>query len=116
REPTPALNFPFHGLAFGRLAHAVTVQLPRLPFRDGAFDAVICSEVFEHLVHPIETIAELLRVARRYGVLTTLEGLSPGRWRRLVAHHRVDVRIPHVERNFLRLHEFAALFGDGMLH
>jgi uncharacterized protein YbaR (Trm112 family) len=115
-ELTHALNLPFDGLVFGKLDHAVTLKLPRLPFRDGTFDAVICSEVFEHLVHPVESVAELLRVARRYVVLTTLEGLAPSRWYRLVAHHRVDVRVPHIERNFLLLEELAALFGEGMLH
>jgi uncharacterized protein YbaR (Trm112 family) len=115
-ELTHALNLPFDGLVFGKLDHAVTLKLPRLPFRDGAFDAVICSEVFEHLVHPVESVAELLRVARRYVVLTTLEGLAPSRWYRFVAHHRVDVRVPHIERNFLLFEELAALFGDGMRH
>jgi uncharacterized protein YbaR (Trm112 family)/SAM-dependent methyltransferase len=115
-ELTHALSLPFDGLEFGKLDHAVTLKLPRLPFRDGAFDVVVCSEVFEHLVRPVESVAELLRVARRYVVITTLEGLAPSRWRRFVAHHRVDVRVPHVERNFLVLDEFAALFGDHMLH
>ncbi|HJQ83978.1 MAG TPA: methyltransferase domain-containing protein [Candidatus Binatia bacterium] len=110
------LTLPFDGLVFGKVDHAVTLRLPVLPFRDGAFDVVTCSEVFEHLERPVEAMAELLRVARRYVVLTTLEGLSPDRWSRRLAHHRVDVRIPHVERNFLTLDEFAAIFGDGFHH
>lgn len=110
------LNLPTDGLVWGKLDHAVTMQLPALPFKDDAFDVVLCSEVFEHLVRPVEAMAELLRVARRYVVLTTLEGLSPDRWRQLRSHFLVDVRVPHVERNFLVLDEFRAVFGDGLRH
>ena len=109
-------NLPVDGLFYGKLDHAVTLQLPVLPYRDEAFDVVLCSEVFEHLVRPIEAIAEMVRVARKYVVLTTLEGLSVNRWRRFLSHWHVDVRVPHVERNFLVLDEFAALFGDRWQH
>ena len=109
-------NLPIDGLFYGKLDHAVTLQLPVLPYRDDAFDVVLCSEVFEHLVRPIEAIAEMMRVARKYVVLTTLEGLAVNRWRRILSHWHVDVRVPHVERNFLVLDEFAALFGDGWQH
>jgi hypothetical protein len=109
-------NLPTDGLEFGKLDHAVTLELPRLPYRDDAFDVVLCSEVFEHLVRPIESVAELLRVAARYVVLTTLEGLSSDRLQRWLSHHRVDVRKPHVERNFLTLAELEALFGGGLHH
>ena len=39
--------------SLNKLDHAVTMQLPALPFRDDAFDVVLCSEVFEHLVQPV---------------------------------------------------------------
>lgn len=107
-----ALTLPTDGPRFGKQDHAVTLNLARLPFPDGAFDVVLCSEVFEHLVHPIECVSELLRITRKCLVLTTLEGLSPSRWHRAVAHHRVDVRVPHVERNFLLAGELRALFGS----
>lgn len=38
-----------------------------LPFADGEFDAVICLEGLEHLVNPVELIAEFCRVARGGG-------------------------------------------------
>jgi len=104
-------NVPYGGSANARLDHAVTLNIGSLPFADGAFDVVLASEVFEHLVHPVEAIAELLRITRRYLIITTLEGLSAGRWWRFLSHHRVDVRTPHVERNFLLRDEFVALFG-----
>jgi SAM-dependent methyltransferase/uncharacterized protein YbaR (Trm112 family) len=106
-----SLTLPTDGPRFGKRDHAVTLNLARLPFPDGAFDVVLCSEVFEHLVHPIESVSELLRITRRCLVLTTLEGLAPSRWHRALAHHRVDVRVPHVERNFLLADELRALFG-----
>jgi SAM-dependent methyltransferase len=109
------VNLP-SGRLHGKLDHAFTVNLCRLPFPDGAFDVVTCSEVLEHLVRPVEAIAELLRITRRLLIVTSLEALAPGRRARWLAHHRVDVRIPHVERNFLRLHEIEALFGPGLRH
>lgn len=38
-----------------------------LPFPDGAFDAAICLEGVEHLVNPVQWIAELARVTRPGG-------------------------------------------------
>jgi SAM-dependent methyltransferase len=39
----------------------------RLPFGDGAFDAVICSEVLEHLVEYKDALAEIRRVLKPGG-------------------------------------------------
>ncbi len=47
------------------------VEVEPLPFPDGAFDAVIFNEMFEHLrINPIFTVSELLRVLRPGGVMT----------------------------------------------
>jgi SAM-dependent methyltransferase len=110
------LNLPGAGERVGQLDHAVTLDLRRLPFRDGAFDVVLASEVLEHLVRPVEALAELVRVARSAVVLTSLEALAPGRMRRFLSHVAVDVRRPHVERNFFTLEEFHALLGAGLRH
>src|SRR5579883_2452895 len=40
-----------------------------LPFRDGAFDRIIASEIIEHVVDPAAFIRELLRVVKRGGSL-----------------------------------------------
>jgi ubiquinone/menaquinone biosynthesis C-methylase UbiE len=105
-------NLPLDGTASDRLDCAVTASLARLPFPDASIDVVLCSEVLEHLVRPVEAIAELRRIARKAVIVTSLEALAPRWWQRLWAHYRVDVSIPHIERNFLSLPELQALFGD----
>src|SRR5215470_19976708 len=107
-----SMNLPYGGDVFGKLDHAVTLNIARLPFADDAFDVVLASEVLEHLVRPVEAIAELLRVTRKYLIMTSLEALAANPRERRRAHRRVDVRVPHVERNFLLLDEFEAIFGD----
>lgn len=47
-----------------------TGSLYALPYPDRAFDAVVCSEVLEHLDAPDRAFAEVLRVARRVLVVT----------------------------------------------
>ena len=110
------MNLPYGDPGFGRLDHAVTLNLASLPFRDEAFDVVLASEVLEHLVRPVEAIAELVRITRRMLVMTSLEALSVDRWQRLLSHLRVDVRVPHIERNFLLLEEIEAIFGPTLRH
>jgi 2-polyprenyl-3-methyl-5-hydroxy-6-metoxy-1,4-benzoquinol methylase len=41
-----------------------TADITRLPFKDQAFDAVICSEVMEHIPHDKAAAKELIRVAK----------------------------------------------------
>lgn len=105
-------NLPFDGTPSDRLDHAMTTSLARLPFADGAFDVVLCSEVLEHLVRPVEAIAELRRVARSAVILTSLEALAPRPLRRRWLHYRVDVTVPHVERNFFSIREIRTLLGS----
>ncbi len=55
---------------FGALATFRQADIYALPFPDGAFDTVVCSEVLEHLNEPDRAMHELKRVARQYVVLT----------------------------------------------
>lgn len=61
---------------FGRMSKiAPTLQqiegsIYKLPFEDKSFDTVICSEVMEHLTEPDKGLRELLRVCRRWLVLS----------------------------------------------
>ena len=82
-------NAPAIAYAQAHFGAAVTFQTGNvyaLPFEDDAFDAVLCSEVLEHLARPAAAVCELKRVARQGVVLTVprepyFELLSRlGRW------------------------------------
>lgn len=51
------------------LGACVNGDATRLPFPDGTFDRIICSEVFEHIPDDTAAMAELARVLRPGGVL-----------------------------------------------
>jgi ubiquinone/menaquinone biosynthesis C-methylase UbiE len=55
---------------FGGPANFATANLYALPFADASFDAVVCSEVLEHLDAPDRALAEVLRVAGAVAVVT----------------------------------------------
>lgn len=58
-------------LKTGRVTHAVA-DLTRLPYADGAFDAVVCGWVLEHLPDPRPGLRELARVLSPGGQLLLL--------------------------------------------
>jgi SAM-dependent methyltransferase len=45
----------------------------RLPFKDQAFDAVVCLNVLHHLAHPSQAVGEMIRVVRPGGALLVAE-------------------------------------------
>jgi SAM-dependent methyltransferase len=51
-------------LAGSGLSHIHLTELPRLPFEDGAFDAVVVSEMLEYAQQPTELMAEFHRILR----------------------------------------------------
>jgi SAM-dependent methyltransferase len=50
-------------------AHVVQGDALHLPFADGTFDRVICSEVLEHIPEDVDAMRELARVLRRGGTM-----------------------------------------------
>lgn len=42
----------------------------RLPYKDNSFDLVLCTEVLEHLENPGNALKELVRVSRKYLVIS----------------------------------------------
>jgi len=55
--------------AYGDQVGLVWQDAGCLPFEDGAFDAVTCLEALEFLPHPLESLAEMVRVLAPGGVL-----------------------------------------------
>lgn len=55
---------------FGEHATYRTGSIYKIPFSDNSFDAVVCSEVLEHLDEPDRALAELKRVARKHVLIT----------------------------------------------
>jgi ubiquinone/menaquinone biosynthesis C-methylase UbiE len=55
---------------FGAHQPRIAAGICDLPFRNQAFDLVLCSEVLEHLEHPLEALRELIRVSARYVLIT----------------------------------------------
>jgi SAM-dependent methyltransferase len=51
-------------------AHCVVGSIYDLPFRDGQFDLVICTEVLEHLGDPGKALGQLRRVAAKYCIFS----------------------------------------------
>jgi SAM-dependent methyltransferase len=108
----------------------VIADATALPFRDGAFDAVLSLETIEHLVHPREAGAETCRVLRDRGVilLTTppkwryafrrdphfgirgLVAMPPSLQRRIAASHGFREGHHYVDRIYRSVPQIARLF------
>jgi len=67
-EPAPGDRWFALDIAPGSGADVVG-RGERLPFRDGVFDAVVCSEVIEHVEDPAALVGEIHRVLRSGGHL-----------------------------------------------
>ena len=61
--------------------HAGAVEDVELPYAPGSFDALICSEVLEHLVDPQSVVIRLVRLLKPGGLVFAS---SPN-----IAHHRI---------------------------
>ena len=61
-------------------AGAVQGDSERLPFPDGAFDAVTCANSFHHYPHQDRAVAEMYRVLRPGGRLFLLDGCRDSLW------------------------------------
>lgn len=60
-------NITYHGKQKALLN--VQADAAYIPFADASFDAVICSELLEHVFQPIQVVEEAYRVLRPDGVL-----------------------------------------------
>lgn len=62
--------------AYGELDYASDIT--SIPVDDASFDAVLCTEVLEHVLHPIEAIGEMSRILRPGGRLYLSAPLGSG--------------------------------------
>ena len=53
----------------GLITHQLAVGEQPLPFADQYFDAIVCTDIFEHLFDPLDALAEVRRVLKDDGVL-----------------------------------------------
>ena len=90
----------------------VSADASRLPFGDATYDLVICSEVIEHLSRPALAIGELMRVARKYVVVSTAEFSPLGEFERRLRVLTLDRSYPHAELNWFTAGDFRVLMGD----
>ena len=61
-------DFPVQNVEESACVFGVS-NINQMPFNDGAYDSVICSEVLEHVPSPEESIKELIRVLKPGGIL-----------------------------------------------
>jgi ubiquinone/menaquinone biosynthesis C-methylase UbiE/uncharacterized protein YbaR (Trm112 family) len=90
----------------------VSADASRLPFADGAYDLVVCSEVIEHLSRPALAIGEVMRVARKYAIVSTAEFSPLGETERKLRVLTLDRSYPHAELNWFTPDDFTLLMGD----
>jgi SAM-dependent methyltransferase len=88
---------------------ALASPLQRIPLADRSVDVVLLSEVFEHLENPLQVLCEMVRVARRYIVLTTQE-VCMSRLEQNIRLRLRELSEPHGELNWLRVGDLHALF------
>jgi SAM-dependent methyltransferase len=88
-----------------------TANAARLPFHSDSFDLVHCSEVLEHLERPFISLLEMLRVARKYLLISTEASTSSSLKRKCMLKTRKK-NAPHFDRNVWMDGDFRAMFGN----
>lgn len=96
-------------------------QVERLPFDDRSFDAVLCSEVLEHLDNLHHVFGELVRLSRRFVLISlpncwTAARRPVGRGKGTIGHYGLPHRRP-VDRHkwffsLLEAREFAHAMAE----
>ena len=105
---TTATRATFAAMAFAgeingdRLVGVLRGDATRLPFRDGAFDCIITSEVLEHIHNDTQALSELARVLRPGGTLaTTVPSWFPEKINWLLSD---EYHAPFVQGGHLRIY------------
>lgn len=105
---TTATRAMFAAMAFAgeingdRLVGVLRGDATRLPFRDGAFDCIITSEVLEHIHNDTQALSELARVLRPGGTLAaTVPSWFPEKINWLLSD---EYHAPFVQGGHLRIY------------
>ena len=105
---TTATRATFAAMAFAgeingdRLVGVLRGDATRLPFRDGAFDCIITSEVLEHIHNDTQALSELARVLRPGGTLAaTVPSWFPEKINWLLSD---EYHAPFVQGGHLRIY------------
>jgi SAM-dependent methyltransferase len=85
---------------YGHLDYVCDIEA--IPVPDGEFDAVLCTEVLEHVQRPIEVLRELSRIVRPGGRIFLTAPLASGLHQR--PHHYYGGYTPHFYETFLPQH------------
>jgi len=105
---------------FGERNSLIQCDLTLLPFRDGAFDLVLCSETLEHIPEWRVAFGEILRVNKEF-VLLSIPGYESFFSQVAVALGKLfvnkDIRIeaPGGHLSIIRLKDLLSLFDNGLL-
>jgi ubiquinone/menaquinone biosynthesis C-methylase UbiE len=96
-------------------AKLMRASADRLPFGDGSYDIVLCTEVLEHTPDPAAVIAELMRVAGAHGrvVVSVPNEVNIDRAKRMIRRVpglRTLMRTLSDEGNEWHLHHFDLAF------
>lgn len=90
---------------------SATIDISNLPFKNEAFDIVLCSEVLEHVANPIQAIYELKRIAKKALIITT-EAICYDELERRLKMSLVDLSEPHSDRNWFLVDDFIYILGN----
>jgi SAM-dependent methyltransferase len=74
-------------------------DITAIPVADGSFDAVVCTEVLEHVPHPVEALKEMARILRPGGHLFLTAPLGSNLHQE--PYHFYGGYTPHWYRRFL---------------
>jgi SAM-dependent methyltransferase len=83
--------------AYGNIDHVSDVSA--IPVADASFDAILCTEVLEHVPEPIRALEEFARILRTGGMLFVTAPLGCGLHQE--PHHYYGGFTPHFYRRFL---------------
>lgn len=88
----------------------VSSDIHSIPLKDNSVDLVLCSETIEHLVAPDKAISELMRVAKKYVVITTPAARSE--YEKTKHYQSIDENEPHRHLNIFTTKDMIKMLGE----